>query len=738
MQKVPTLSLLRQMLGPGAEFRDGQWEAIDLAANQRQRLLVVQRTGWGKSVVYFLAAKILRDAGAGPTLLISPLLSLMRNQILAAEKLGIRAATIHSQNLEDWAQVEADLQSNRVDVLLVSPERLGNTAFLQKLLPLIQGSIGMFVVDEAHCISDWGHDFRPDYRRIVRVLRVLPPKVPVLCTTATANNRVVQDIESQISNLHVLRGPLVRRSLKLFNIGLADQADRLAWLAYYLPQLPGTGIIYTLTVQDARRVAEWLQRQGIAARAYHADLEPPQRIEAEQQLLSNEVKALVATVALGMGFDKPDLGFVIHFQRPGSVVAYYQQVGRAGRAVDLAFGILLSGREDDEIQEYFINSAFPPLEVMSGVLRVLGGARTLTVDEIGAELNYGRSTIEKALKLLEVDGAVQHDQTGYSRTANPWHPDTARFEQVTRHRREELAEIKRYVEHKGCLMEFLSRALDDPAAAPCGKCMNCTGQTQRRPVPPTLAQAAVDFLRHDALVLEPRIWWPKPALGDLEKALPGALDRFESGRPKMTLPKRLRAQQGRVLCMYGDAGWGREVARGKYQTGRFSDALVTAAAELIQSKWKPEPPPGWVTAVPSQRHAELVRDFAQRLAASLGLPFVAALRQHHETQPQKEMRCSARQLRNVLAAFEVKATSALVPSGAEAAAGGSVGMAQQLARQVGASFGNSPLLAPVPVLLVDDIVDSGWTLTLAAVLLQHHGSGPVYPFALAKASPRGG
>jgi len=738
MQKVPTLSLLRQMLGPGAEFRDGQWEAIDLAANQRQRLLVVQRTGWGKSVVYFLAAKILRDAGAGPTLLISPLLSLMRNQILAAEKLGIRAATIHSQNLEDWAQVEADLQSNRVDVLLVSPERLGNTAFLQKLLPLIQGSIGMFVVDEAHCISDWGHDFRPDYRRIVRVLRVLPPKVPVLCTTATANNRVVQDIESQISNLHVLRGPLVRRSLKLFNIGLADQADRLAWLAYYLPQLPGTGIIYTLTVQDARRVAEWLQRQGIAARAYHADLEPPQRIEAEQQLLSNEVKALVATVALGMGFDKPDLGFVIHFQRPGSVVAYYQQVGRAGRAVDLAFGILLSGREDDEIQEYFINSAFPPLEVMSGVLRVLGGARTLTVDEIGAELNYGRSTIEKALKLLEVDGAVQHDQTGYSRTANPWHPDTARFEQVTRHRREELAEIKRYVEHKGCLMEFLSRALDDPAAAPCGKCMNCTGQTQRRPVPPTLAQAAVDFLRHDALVLEPRIWWPKPALGDLEKALPGALDRFESGRPKMTLPKRLRAQQGRVLCMYGDAGWGREVARGKYQTGRFSDALVTAAAELIQSKWKPEPPPGWVTAVPSQRHAELVRDFAQRLAASLGLPFVAALRQHHETQPQKEMRCSARQLRNVLAAFEVKATSALVASGAEAAAGGSVGMAQQLARQVGASFGNSPLLAPVPVLLVDDIVDSGWTLTLAAVLLQHHGSGPVYPFALAKASPRGG
>jgi ATP-dependent DNA helicase RecQ len=738
MQKEATLALLREMLGSGAEFRDGQWEAIDLAANQRRRLLVVQRTGWGKSVVYFLAAKILRDAGAGPTLLISPLLSLMRNQILAAEKLGIRAATLHSENLEDWAQVETDLHANRVDVLMVSPERLGNTAFLQKLLPLIQGSIGMFVVDEAHCISDWGHDFRPDYRRIVRILRLLPPGVPVLCTTATANDRVVQDIESQIANLRVLRGPLVRHSLKLYNIKLDDQADRLAWLAHFLPQLPGSGIIYTLTVQDARRAAEWLARQGIVARAYHADLEASQRIEAEQQLLGNEVKALVATVALGMGFDKPDLGFVIHFQRPGSVVAYYQQVGRAGRAVDSAFGILLSGREDDEIQDYFINSAFPPLEVMSGVLRVLGKAGTLTVEEIGAELNYGRGALEKALRLLEVDGAVEHDRKGYSRTANPWQPDAARYEQVTQRRRAEVEEIKRYVEHRGCLMEFLSRALDDPAAAPCGKCMNCAGQTERRAVPPTLVQAAVDFLQHDALVLEPRIWWPKPALGELDKVLPGALDRFEKGRPKMVLPERLRAQKGRALCMYGDAGWGHEVARGKYQTGRFSDALVTAAAELIQSQWKPEPPPQWVTAIPSQRHAELVRDFAQRLALSLDLPFVPALRKRGDTQPQKEMRNSARQLHNVLRAFEVTEAPIINASGAVAAAPEVTGIFQQLARRVSASVGNGPTLPPVPVLLVDDMVDSGWTLTLAAVLLQHHGSGPVYPFALAKASPRGG
>jgi ATP-dependent DNA helicase RecQ len=737
MQRETTLALLQQMLGPDARFREGQWEAIDLAANQRRRLLVVQRTGWGKSVVYFLAAKILRDAGAGPALLISPLLSLMRNQILAAERLGIRAATIHSQNVDDWEQVETTLQEDRVDLLMVSPERLGSAAFLNKLLPLIQGRIGMFVVDEAHCISDWGHDFRPDYRRIVRILRLLPPQVPVICTTATANNRVVQDIETQIANLHVLRGPLVRPSLRLYNLRLDDQADRLAWLAHFLPQLPGSGIIYTLTIHDARRTALWLKQNGIAARPYHADLESRERIQAEQELLYNEVKALVATVALGMGFDKPDLGFVIHFQRPGSVVAYYQQVGRAGRAVESAFGILLSGREDDEIQEYFINSAFPPLEVLSAVLRVLGKSGVLTLHQIAAELNHSRSALEKALKLLEVEGAVEHDEAGYSRTANPWQPDRGRFEQVTRRRYEELQEIKRYVEHPGCLMEFLAHALDDPAATPCGKCMNCTGQTHRRPVPATIVQAAVDFLRHDSLVLEPRIRWPSALLAEVYQVLPEAVERYESGRPKVIIPDRLRAQTGRVLCVYGDAGWGRAVARAKYETGRFSEDLVTAAAELIQVTWKPDPPPQWVTAVPSEHHSQLVLDFAGRLALKLGLPFAPVLRKRHAKRPQKEMQNSVQQLRNVLRAFEVTASPVLASPGAAESPIGLIRVFQQLARQAVSTFGAAPALPAAPVLLVDDMVDSGWTLTLAAVLLQYRGSGPVYPLALAKASPRG-
>jgi ATP-dependent DNA helicase RecQ len=558
------------------------------------------------------------------------------------------------------------------------------------------------------------------------VMKLLPPGVPVLCTTATANDRVVRDIETQIPQLQVMRGPLVRSSLRLYNIQLAHQSDRLAWLAHFLPQLPGNGIVYCLTIQDARRVAAWLQANNISARAYHADLEGGERIATEGQLLHNEVKALVATVALGMGFDKPDLGFVIHFQRPGSVVAYYQQVGRAGRAVDSAFGILLSGSEDDEISDYFIRTAFPPVGVMQGVLAALEKRGPLTIDDIGAELNQNRGAIEKALKLLEVDGAVTHDKLGYVPTVLPWQPDTARFEQVTRLRRDEVEQMRRYVEHKGCLMEFLARALDDPTAAPCGKCMNCAHHTDRRTVPTKLTQAAVGFLRGDALVLEPRLRWPKPLLGELEKLLPDALERFEdSGRPKMPIPAHVRAEPGRVLCIYGDAGWGEEVARCKYQTGVFSDALVDASASLIRDKWKPQPPPAWVTAAPSRTHPALVADFARRLAERLGMPFVAVIHKRRENLPQKEMRNSVQQLRNLLDAFDV--------AGEKPA-----GIVQSAAWSAARLLGHVGEIPKGPVLLVDDVVDSGWTLTLLAVLLRQRGSGPVHPFALARASPRGG
>lgn len=672
------------MLGDSVVFRDGQWEAVYEVAVRHGRVLVVQRTGWGKSLVYFLATRLLRDAGAGPTLLISPLRALMRNQIEMAVRLRLRSATINSDNTKEWDQVEQALARNQCDVLLIAPERLSNERFLRNVLTRIRGRVGLFVVDEAHCISDWGHDFRPDYRRIVRILQALPPKVPVLCTTATANQRVVDDVVAQIGpDLKVLRGPLARSSLRLHNIVLADQSQHLAWLAQNLPSLPGSGIVYTLTVNDARRVAQWLRANGIQALPYYADLSNEERLLAEEALLKNQIKALVATVALGMGYDKPDLGFVVHFQRPGSVVAYYQQVGRAGRAVDDAYGILLSGSEDDEIQDYFIRTAFPSKAVVEGILIALEGTSGMTISELLNVVNLRKQTVEKALKLLEVEGAVARDQTRYFRTPNPWSPDTLRAEAVTRLRRQELEEIKRYVSHQGCLMELLARALDDPHAATCGRCMNCSGERLPTEVASDLVGNAVSFLRSDLLVIEPRKIWPASAVPELR------------GR----IPESLRPRPGRALSVYGDAGWGREVARCKYAAGSFSDQLVEASAELIVSRWKPQPPPECVTAVPSLRNPIPVYNFAERLASRLGIPFEPMLTKVKETPPQKTMENSAQQLRNVFDAFQLIGK---LPKG--------------------------------PILLVDDIVDSKWTLTVVSWLLLSNGGGPVHPFALASSA----
>ena len=468
------LLLLRQALDNStANFRPGQWEAIEELLQQRSRLLVVQRTGWGKSLVYFLATRLLRDRGAGFTLLISPLLALMRNQIAAAQRIGVKAETINSSNIDKWSLIAKQLLAGEVDVLLISPERLGNEDFREKILLPVSQRIGLFVVDEAHCISDWGHDFRPDYRRIVRILQALPQNIPVLATTATANNRVVNDIITQLgSNLRVSRGNLTRQSLHLQNISIPSPAARMAWLAEQIPNLPGSGIIYTLTVRDAERVADWLKTQGINAKAYHSDLDSAIRVVLEDELLNNEIKALVATTALGMGFDKPDLGFVVPYQRPGSVVHYYQQVGRAGRAVEKAYGILLSGDEDDDITNYFINTAFPPEVHTQQILNVLSEAVDgFSVAQLEQQMNLSRGQIEKVLKLLSMEFPAPITKQGskWYLTPFPYQTDTEKMDKITQIRRQEQAQMLEYMQNKQCLMTFLAIELDDPDPKSCDK-----------------------------------------------------------------------------------------------------------------------------------------------------------------------------------------------------------------------------------------------------------------------------
>lgn len=538
------LELLRMGSGrTDAIFRDGQEDAIRHMVEGKGRLLVVQKTGWGKSFVYFIATKLLREAGAGPALLISPLLALMRNQIAAAERMGVRAATINSDNKDDWAAVEDKLSKGEIDILLISPERLANERFRTQVLAGIAAQISMLVIDEAHCISDWGHDFRPHYRLLERMVKTLPPNLRLLATTATANNRVMDDLAAVLGpNLEVLRGDLNRSSLTLQAIRLPSQAERLAWLARQLGALQGHGIIYTLTVRDANQVAQWLKTQGFNVEAYSGETGEC-REQLEQALLNNQVKALVATTALGMGYDKPDLAFVIHYQMPGSVVAYYQQVGRAGRALDCAYGVLLSGQEESDITDWFIRSAFPTRQEVAEVLGALEDAPNgLSVPELLSRVNLSQGRVERAMALLSLEAPAPIAKQG-----SKWQLTAAtlseafwdRAERLTALRRDEHQQMQDYANLPfGAHMGFLIGALDgDPSvvAAPA-----------LPPLPETvdtgLVKAAVEFLRRTSLPIEPRKKWPG-----------GGMPQYGV---KGSIAPAHRAESGKALCVWGDAGWG--------------------------------------------------------------------------------------------------------------------------------------------------------------------------------------
>ena len=673
------LELLQKGTGQDTQFRDGQEEAIRHLVEGRRRQLLVQKTGWGKSFVYFIATRLLREAGLGPTLLVSPLLALMRNQIAAAERMGVHAETINSDNQDEWNRVEEATRAGTVDILLISPERLANERFREQVLADVAGRIALLVIDEAHCISDWGHDFRPHYRLIERIVRDLPPNLRLLATTATANARVMADLEAILGpNLEVLRGDLNRPSLSLQTIRMPGQAERLAWLAERLPALPGSGIVYTLTIRDAGLVAEWLLSRGIEVAAYTGET-GPNRQALEQALLDNRVKALVATTALGMGFDKPDLAFVIHYQTPGSVVAYYQQVGRAGRALEAARGVLLGGGEDTEITSYFIRSAFPTRDEAEQVLAALEASdEGLTQRQIEAGVNVSASRIQKTLQLLSLESPapIVRQGSSWQLTAAAlsdafWDLGAAGVGQRRQRRRRDAPRVS-------------IESLDQESHVAGGESdiflhVRLLVSTQRREPFRTIVAEAVAFLRRSSRPVEPRRQWP----------------------PGKRIDPEHRAQPGRVLCVWNDAGWGQLVSRGKLQDGRFSNELVSACAALLR-EWRPDPPPAWVAAVPSLRHPDLVPDFARRLADAVGLPFSDVLKKTGDRPEQKTMENSDRQARNVVGSLAVAEDAILAGPG----------------------------------LLVDDVVDSRWTFTVAAWELRRRGCGPVWPLALANAGGR--
>ncbi|MFC6718927.1 RecQ family ATP-dependent DNA helicase [Natrialbaceae archaeon GCM10025810] len=674
--------LLERSIGPDAEFRPDQLEAIDSLVTDKERLLLVQRTGWGKSTVYFIATKLLRERGHGPTLIISPLLALMHNQILdAQDQLDLEAWTINSNNKEEWSEAKEVVVNGSCDLLLISPERLANNEFQEDVLVEMEEEFGMLVVDEAHCISDWGHDFRPDYRRIKRILQQLPAHIPVAATTATANDRVVDDVTEQVPDLRAIRGDLVRDSLRIQTNEIGSRARRLAWLAENIPTLPSSGIVYCLTTDEVETVAEWLSSRGLDVEPYHGGMDGDRRRELEDRLLENDVDGVVATNALGMGFNKPDLGWVIHFQRPPNLIRYYQEIGRAGRGLEEAYAVLLSGDEDDRVAEFFIEQAFPEPEDFETILSALEESDSpLHKYQLLKRENISWKAASQCLDMLRVDNAVIRVEDGFKRTSADWSYDHDRIDSVTRHRWEELERIKAFTRTDGCLTRFIDDELDGSLEGDCGQCANCAGTFLPADVQDErIVQEAVEHYRAESWSeIDPRYYMPE-----------------EDGRSK--IEEHRKPEPGRVLSIFGDPGYGEMVSRQQDNDDGYSRELVSAAVHHIEEEWNPSPAPTWVTAVPSPTSGKRVQVLARQIADRLGIEYVQAVVPVKEIRPQHELANSYQKRWNVEGAFE--ATDAVRSE---------------------------------PLLLVDDTVGSRWTFTEISLTLRDAGSGPVYPFALAE------
>jgi ATP-dependent DNA helicase, recQ family len=675
--------ILRESYGENAKFREGQKEAIEAVVNEK-RTLVVQKTGWGKSLVYFLATKLLKEKKRdGITLIISPLLALMNNQIDSAQRLGLNIKTINSDNKDEWDNIISDIcDNNTVDALIISPERLANSDFVKDCLDKIKNRVNLFVVDEAHCISDWGHDFRPDYRRIVKILQLMPSNVPVLATTATANDRVVNDIVAQLGeNLVISRGELIRESLAIQVIKLQKKEDRLAWLAENIEKMPGSGVVYCLTKADCDLVTDWLNENNIKSEKYYADISKEYKAIILDKFQKNEIKVLVATVAFGMGYDKPDIGFVIHFQRPANIVSYYQQIGRAGRGIELAYAVLLCGEEDEHINQYFINSAFPTEKDMNIVVDFITDNPGKSISEIKGALNIRENRVEKTLKYLTVSDDIYTEDVNrkkcYYKSAKKWKPDLERSEGITAIRYKEMQDMDEFTKQKGCYMKYIAEKLDDVNAKVCGKCSNCGGLLFDERVGAETVQRAQQFIKSKFGVIEPRKQFPD----------------------KTKIESEFQFKGGIVLSNYADAGYGMAVQKGKYLDGYFADELVDASVKIL-SEFIKNNNIEWITPVTSKRHPKLVPDFAKRLADRLCIGYFEGIKKL-DAEEQKKFENSDGQYKNANDSFEII----------------------QVKKK--------------NILLVDDMVDSRWTFTVCAMKMREMGSGDIYPFALANTAGRG-
>lgn len=674
--------IIKGLYGPTASFRDGQYEAIEATMTQK-RVLVVQRTGWGKSLVYFICTKLMRKARKGVTMVVSPLLVLMENQLEAASKMGLHCDVLNSTVKDRRSEILDSLENDQLDLILVTPETLFSDE-VQKRLRNIK--IGLFVIDEAHCISDWGHDFRLEYGNLKAVIASLPPAVPILATTATANDRVIQDLEKQLgSNVFISRGPLTRESLSIQVLNMPDRITRYAWILENIKKLPGSGIIYCLTQRDCDYLSDFLQKNGIRAEAYYSRGSEEGKLlnqQIEERFQRNEIKAIVATIKLGMGYDKGDISFVIHYQMPSNIVSYYQQIGRAGRNIPRAYTFLMFGKEDEDILNYFIHTAFPTEQEALALMEYIADNDGVKLYQIIAALNIRKARLDKALSFLLHDGFIRKENQLYYATPKPFIYDRERYDAITATRIREMEQMKQLAATNSCYSKFVVECLDDHSAHECGHCANCLGRDILSPVPsPTAIHIAEQYINGLILEIEPR-------------------KRFiyseHTENKKIPIPNKA----GLCLAKYGDPGYGELVRRDKYgAAGQFCQELVGKSAQILRPIVA-ENEIAYLTCVPSLR-SDLVLDFSKRLADALGITFVTLLEKTSTVQ-QKEMENSAYQCANAMGSFRL----------------------------------SENVTVPRKILLVDDVVDSRWTLTACGHYLCEGGCEEVYPFALADSSQK--
>lgn len=672
--------LLCEIYGEGAEFREGQYEAIE-ATILNKKTLVVQKTGWGKSLVYFICTKILRENNYGVAFVISPLLTLMENQLDAAVNMGLKCNMLNSKTSEFHDEIISQIKSNLIDLVFITPETLFNSK-VQKSLKDI--NIGLFVIDEAHCISDWGHDFRLQYTNIYKVLSIMPKNIPILATTATANNRVIGDLKKQLGeDLYVSTGSLMRYSLYIQLLNLNTTEERYGWILDNINKLNGSGIIYCLTQRTCDYLTKFLVENGISAKSYYSRSDSEEYINeiAEKEFLNNEIKVIVATIKLGMGYDKGDVGFVVHFQMPSNLISYYQQIGRAGRNIKNADTILMIGNEDENIQNYFIDTAFPSEGEFKKILSYIfeSGENGVRISDILSQNNIRKSRIEKILTFLINDGYITKENSKYYPTIKEYIYDYEKYDAITKLRKEEQKKMKELVTLKSCYNRFIVNNLDDNTELNCNNCRNCLGYEK---FPSVVSnenlEKAQEYLDKLLIPILPRKMWVKTKY---------------TGNNKISFVN----EEGIALCKYNDPGFGTLVKKDKYEKQIFCDELEGKSVSVLKDFIKEKEITG-ITFVPSLR-SDIVKDFAKRLSDRLNLTFIDAL-EKNPADKQKCMENTSYQCENAIKSFKIKHNTNLC--------------------------GN--------ILLVDDVVDSKWTITVCGSFLMKNGANKVYPFALSDSS----